>query len=1003
MSIFKSSFKPFVRNQITARQDLVNSRGTRPLDLQKYVSAKSPWVKMTSFVDYANPKKNGNPDSTLAQKYILCGGTLYPDWNDPDKIQYTLRSGINAKGSAYGTDLGYAGHDKTPKNGQQYGIRPMPGISDVDIKSKSAYGSLREAVVKFYAWDVNQLEDLLILFMRPGYQVLLEWGWSMYIDSENKGNIKSFDGNTINCFRDNITQDFIYDKIEELQKKYSGNYEAMLGVIRNYETSVLPNGGFECAVTLISIGDVIDSLRMNTENGQINNSTDESKKLQDEFEIYLRSFCQSADSLDYIMQPFIKEIRQSAEDINIYHSNEKQKNIKIDTNIYISDLSSDISTNIKAPVTGNNNGSTLNENTDMPGDAAYSYYMQFAYFIHFLNSQKNLYFNDKDKLLNLEIPLPYSSSLNEPVTKKNFGNGLCLGSYDSVTIDNTCCLIQNPNSKVLSKNGFVHPYLYNTSINITINNTVPIAPAIPVNSFSNGFLPPNISTNPVPHILANATMNDYLYEDTNLGIIGNVYVNIGKMIDLYKSEIQNNNGFAYLGKFIKRILKDIQFTLGSINDFDISVQENRMIIIDKHYVEPPSDTRKEEKFQINILGTDSIVRNEKIISKIFPSQATIIAIAAQSRENVASLQSSTYTQMNAGLRNRLLSSSDLSSYANEISDLQKEKDKIFNNNMVSLVEYINDTVLKGSIIINKKPNLSAINTFLNNFLVKYDNATNYRAIVPVSLDITIDGISGITIGEIFRINNDILPREYGDKGIGFIVTRISHKITRPDWTTTLETQFCLLDQDVRQSELYKNQIEAKNKINETINKNKKDLRAAIALYNLLASYFVDLVSARYKIAFDSFSKGSFIITYKESSSKKHLKARLDERDLNFDGENVTVESFLKEVALQSEKSYSVSPVLAVDLYNTRPYKENGTLFFQDRKIIVSSTDIEILQSTKFYKQMAELSSDIKKTFDTNLNEIKNQNKTIFPLINSDLSITEYGQLNIIYFSNLISF
>ena len=264
MSIFKATFKDYIAKQIEARQNLLNSHGTRPLDVQKYVSAKSPWIKMTSFVDYGDPKKGITPNKDLAKQYVLMGGTLYPDPKDTTDTSFKLRSGILAKDSAYGTNLGSG---TTNKVNLQYGIRPMPGITSVNIKSKSAYGSLREAVVKFYAWDVKQLEDLLILYMRPGYPVLLEWGNSIYIDNTN-GKVKSFDTPTINCFQENLTQEAIYAALEKYRKKLSGNYDGMLGLIRNYETSMLPNGGFECTTTLISIGDVIDSIKMNSEKDQ---------------------------------------------------------------------------------------------------------------------------------------------------------------------------------------------------------------------------------------------------------------------------------------------------------------------------------------------------------------------------------------------------------------------------------------------------------------------------------------------------------------------------------------------------------------------------------------------------------------------------------------------------------------------------------------------------------------------------------------------------------------
>ena len=62
----------------------------------------------------------------------------------------------------------------------------MPGITGIDIKSKSAYGSLRQVTVSFVAWDIRQLEELELLYMRPGYTVLVEWGWAPYLDNDGK-------------------------------------------------------------------------------------------------------------------------------------------------------------------------------------------------------------------------------------------------------------------------------------------------------------------------------------------------------------------------------------------------------------------------------------------------------------------------------------------------------------------------------------------------------------------------------------------------------------------------------------------------------------------------------------------------------------------------------------------------------------------------------------------------------------------------------------------------
>jgi hypothetical protein len=52
----------------------------------------------------------------------------------------------------------------------------MPGITGVELRTLGAYGSIFETTVKFNCWDSHQLNELELLYMRPGYSVLLEWG-----------------------------------------------------------------------------------------------------------------------------------------------------------------------------------------------------------------------------------------------------------------------------------------------------------------------------------------------------------------------------------------------------------------------------------------------------------------------------------------------------------------------------------------------------------------------------------------------------------------------------------------------------------------------------------------------------------------------------------------------------------------------------------------------------------------------------------------------------------
>jgi len=940
MSIFKGTFEKYVADQINVRQELLNTKGNRPLDLQKYVSGKSPWVKMTSFVDYGDPKTNAKPTIDLAKKYVLLGGTLYPDWEDKTNTLFGLRSGILSKGSAYGTDLGAKGINK---QSLQYGIRPMPGITNVSIKSKSAYGSLKEATVKFYAWDVKQLEDLLILFMRPGYPVLLEWGWSMYLDNES-AKIKPFESPTINCFKPGLTQEAIYSALEKYREQFSGNYDGMLGLIRNYETVMLPNGGFECTTTLISIGDVIDSLKMNSENGEANQENGEKKdkkEYKDEFELLLSGYI-------YENALFINDNVKS----KIAQINRKASGIPdIDVKIYKG---------------RNNTGSISLGNGD---DARYSYYMQFGYFIHLLNVEKNLY-SKGGSILDIEIPL-YN-------IKSNYGDGSCIASKNSVTIDNNSCIIKNRKATIVGPNGFFPQVEYQ-----------------------------NILLDPSPKI-----MNEYLIEGSNLGQIGNIYVNIGLLVDLYKNESKNNNGQVFLGRYIKSILREMEYALGSVNSFDIFVNDNKLVIIDKHYVENPGESRYDSKFMLNILGTDSNVRNQKIISKIFPSQATMIAIAAQSRENVASLQSSTYNYMNKGLKSRLFF--EITEKPEDLEEERKKEENILINNIQLLLDYINTSILVFDQKVDFQKNKSTFNTLLNNFLVKVEKSTNYRAIVPVSLEVSLDGIGGAVIGQIFRINKDILPKEYADKKVGFIVTGISHEITRPDWVTTYQTQFCLLDQDDRQKEITTVVDKFMSKVNDKIKTDREKLLNSVKLYNVAVGFFADWHKHRFLITpldntYNTSVKSK--IGYKNGVSVKNLKALLEQyKPVDRNGASLTFESYIILIqeaintALAVKYGSVQSTAKSIRFDAVRELVNRINKLGADRlDVVISDNDFVQITQSIYRSIMMDAEKEIYDLYFTNsaaaLSDIQNKkDQTVFKLL-TDKSVSDFGTFKPDYLSS----
>ncbi len=81
----------------------------------------------------------------------------------------------------------------------------------------------------------------------------------------------------------------------------------------------------------------------------------------------------------------------------------------------------------------------------------------------------------------------------------------------------------------------------------------------------------------------------------------------------------------------------------------------------------------------------------------------------------------------------------------------------------------------------------AYRDFLAN-LDRFDPQNRFRTIIPTELSITLDGIGGIIIGNLFKINQDIIPKGYKNTGartLAYIVTKLGHQISGNDWTTEL--------------------------------------------------------------------------------------------------------------------------------------------------------------------------------------------------------------------------
>lgn len=859
MSIFKATFPPYVSRQLLARQHLLQDgsspdKAERTRNVQHYTSGKTAWARMISLVDY-DLHGNGNFTDELARKYVLQAGTLYSDSKDVNK--FTMRSGVATARGSYGGDLG--ARTEGNKVQRPLGYRSMPGIVQIDTVNKGAFGSLRQSTIKFKAWDKPQLDDLEVLFMRPGYWVVLEWGWSMYIDTyKQEDSAKSkpdvgtlsvgtdelnryinkqmhtFNDPTLNPFDAGLNLETILDKIEEFRYKFSGNYDGILGRIENFTFELMPDGSYDCTTVLISIGDVLDSLKMNR-------PARDDKQDQELVDGYKTNFAKTmTDFINLEPDSFIA---------TVLGGEKPPEGVSVNTSV-------DIGNRIQLTNTGGATSSTAAGN-NTKNDSDVITYIQFGYLIHILNVKHNYYDTKGNKLVNIQIPLP---------TPEDKNRGLCLSSVDSVSIDPLKVLIHNPKATFVTglEGGF--------DVNKVLNHygsravtSIPVRPEFTSDTNYIWFSGEFITRESLGGTFAFAGLNDFLVEGEpeghTLGYIGNIYVSVQRLKDLFEDMISRQGsdarGSVSVYSFLREVLKDMSYALGSINDFDLSPQDNTVYIIDKNYCERAKDTAKSSKFMLNIYGNNALTRAFKIHSKIFQSQATEIAIGAQYTSNLGSVYTATQRQFNQYLKPRIYYKLTTEEDRNPPQSTKEEADqKVLESlagDVITLRRYL-QSFLQTPAKFPSETSVSTANTYLRTALLQINIDSNFRAPIPLSLEVTLDGISGMVIGQIFTVNTDILPQDYARNALGFMVTNLSHHIKGSDWTTVVGTKPVLLNQEKLGNP--KGVSDLKSKVGLTINKVENntllDAMASVRAYLRVMSFI--------KLYFDQVFNISVLIT-----------------------------------------------------------------------------------------------------------------------------------------------
>jgi|LakMenEpi03Aug12_release.lakeMendotaPanAssembly.Ray.scaffolds.fasta_scaffold16237_3 hypothetical protein len=662
----------------------------------------------------------------------------YPDkfrYKDPDIAKrYSLFGGTLKDGTVLG------GLDSYTAFGYEQGPRPAPGIVFFETKNRNR-GSIRESTINIKAYSREQFELLDILYLRLGYSVFIEFGNSLYYD--NEGNYTAFkDSDTLTSkFLDNTytgDQAKLLIDIEQKKINTSANYDAIFGRISNFTWSFLPDGSYDITVVIMSYGDVIESLKMNVmpEDSPSGILTQEQKKQEAQAK---------ADQ-----QAKLADAKTDYEVIDIL------KNISVLGRLFY-DIRQDL---IKTTTNGTFRCRSLA--TANPFRFKGGVYKKYDA-IKIFNAESNeIYFYIRFGAL-----LQYMWDTNMIYVNLNAQNPL-------ITLDN------DPETNLIYKT----PYTVSANPQICVVRT----PVELLNAAGGEIF---------PQIPDEGIFQDPTHKDA--GRLMNVYVNMAYVLKEING-LKDNNNKVPIFDLLKSICNGIQSSLGAQNKLEptIDAEEGRFYIVEEVVIpsrQPkPSTSGIIKLYGLNPDKEGSFVRDFGIKTEITNELASTITIGAQANGYIKGEDATAFSKWNRGLDDRILPIKTNKGETQADRDAKAAKQAQLGQAYLSIQqEYLN--YIQGLVDYTwDEEKVSEFSSILTNMItfaqsataVNTDTATGILGFLPINLNMTIDGISGIKIYQQFAVDSSFLPYNYGST-LQFLIRGIAHRIQDNQWTTSIDT------------------------------------------------------------------------------------------------------------------------------------------------------------------------------------------------------------------------
>ena len=805
MGLLGKSFRDFVGGQVNKRQTVLGEYSSRfgEGNSTKSFLTSTPWIRLASAVDLKKDKEDGDTTpnvydqmeksglfdnildkltgDNLAKEFVLFGGV-----NNVMGGVDNAYSGLNSQDSTqiFGGAYGFGNWNQLfDKNGEGY--KPMPGITNMEFSYRND-GALSQASVTVKAFSRTQFHIIDVLFQRPGYTVLLEFGHSTFID--NKG-IKQYAGegdysystkpfstlfNTGGNATSKVSHYTLAKDISSEKEKWGGNYEGAFMKITKYKWKYNTDGSYDITVNLVGIGDIISSLKTNMvpvesiteESGNDENNTtgrdiDDFKDLRDSGNFLIGNALSSTLNLELykiyrdndldkgaIKQAFTSEKIKSSDGTIKDFPIPKYDGEGLITSFELKEL--------KIP-----NGVFIIE--DYNNEIDVEQYNNLCYITFgYLTSLITKYINLRDgKTPYLFFDLNYEDG--ELKNDENF-----LATYQGN-------LSSDPLSVLIPFKSLPKDILDRTDEDI-----------------KNDYEKVIEDDSEIREALVEYNSEFFVEGDHTKGRLERVYLDIN-----YIARTINENttdGECKLIDFLDQILNDINNNLGGINNFRIIFNQDKQLA--SFISEVPANTEEENLTTINTVGITpgqgSFVKDLDLNAELSDNFATIVSVGAQANGNNLQGNAGSFSLYNKGLIDRIIPIKDdtqdppeeKDAAGNEVKDpIKKIISKDFIDALEEIYDYFNFFPEYINIISSYNSSLTPL---ITGELMK---EKKYPApfFLPFNLGLTLHGLGGVRIYDGFRVDGKVLPPSYNPESVSLIIKSLSHNVSLDGWTTKIET------------------------------------------------------------------------------------------------------------------------------------------------------------------------------------------------------------------------